>query len=117
MFGQTFEQHQKRKSASKYCITVFSDSGDVKKFQIIQNTDSLIEIFFNIVKEQFNYNEIEYCIKFLSCSSSLSNILRQKAKRKHTAMYHADKGADAKRKNMSYAELNSNEKQKVLFES
>ena len=38
-------------------------------------------------------------------------------KRKHTATYHADKGVDSKRKNMSYAELNSKEKQKVLFKS
>ena len=111
------QHNSKRKSASKYYITVFSDKGDVKMFQSIQDTDSLIEIFFNIVKEQFNYNEIEYCIKFLSCSSNLSNVLRQKVKRKHTATYHADKGADAKRKKMSYAELNSKEKQKVLFKS
>ena len=67
-----------------------------------------------MVNKQFNYNEIEYCIKFLSCSSNLSNNIRQKVKRKHTAMYHAGKGADAKRKKKSYAELNINEKQKLL---
>ena len=67
------QHNSKRKSASKYYITVFSDKGDVKMFQSIQDTDALIEILINIVKEQFNYNEIEYCIKFLSCSSNLSN--------------------------------------------
>ena len=103
-------QHSKR--GCKYHLIVFGANGDTKILKNIHDIDSLIETFFYTVKEQFCSKEIEHCIKFLSCSSNLSNDMRQKVKRKHSS--HGKKHLDAKRKKKSCVELDAKEKQKVL---
>ena len=105
-----FCNNSKSKRCGKYYLTVFTDIGNVKMFQSIHDTDYLIETFFNTVKEQYHSSELEYYIRFLSCSSTLSNDVRQRVKRKHT--FNSKK--EAKRKKKNYAELSSEEKQKLL---
>ena len=41
-------------------------------------TDFLIQSLVDIVKEQFHSKDVEYCIKFICCSTNLSNAGRQK---------------------------------------
>ena len=72
-----------QKSCMKYYLTVFKTNTELEKFQTFQDVDSLIQNLFNTLKKQFCCNEIEYCIKFLSCLSNLSNTLRQSIMRKH----------------------------------
>ena len=59
-------------------------------------TDFLIQSIVDIVKKQFQSKDVEYCIKFICCSTNLSNAGRQKVMAKHKS--HSQKELHAKRK-------------------
>ena len=66
----------------------------------------------DIVKKQFQSKDVEYCIKFLCCSTNLSNAGKQKVMTKHQP--HSQKELHAKRKKESYAQMEPVMKKKVL---
>ena len=66
-------------------------------------TDFLIQSLVDIVKEQFHSKDVEYCIKFICCSTNLSNAGRQKVMAKHKS--HSQKELHAKMKKESYAQM------------
>ena len=49
-------------------------------------TDFLIQSLVDIVKEQFHSKDVEYCIKFICCSTNLSNAGRQKVEAKQLSL-------------------------------
>ena len=53
----------------------------------------------DIVKKQFQSKDVEYCIKFICCSTNLSNAGRQKVMAKHKS--HSQKELHAERKKES----------------
>ena len=75
-------------------------------------TDFLIQSIVDIVKKQFQSKDVEYCIKFICCSTNLSNAGRQKVMAKHKS--HSQKEQHAKRKKESYAQMEPAMKKKVL---
>ena len=52
-------------------------------------TDFLIQSIVDIVKKQFQSKDVEYCIKFIRCSTNLSNAGRWKVMVKHTGKSHS----------------------------
>ena len=62
-------------------------------------TDFLIQSIVDIVKKQFQSKDVEYCIKFICCSTNLSNAGRQKVMAKHKS--HSQKELHAERKKES----------------
>ena len=66
----------------------------------------------DIVKRQFQSNDLEYCIKFIRRSTILSNAGRQKVMAKHKS--HSQKELHAKRKKESYAQMEPAVERKVL---
>ena len=65
-------------------------------------TDFLIQSLVDIVKEQFHSKDVEYCIKFICCSTNLSNAGRQKAMAKQP---YSQKELHANRKKESYTQM------------
>ena len=65
-------------------------------------TDFLIQSLVDIVKEQFHSKDVEYCIKFICCSTNLSNAGRQKVMAKQP---HGQKELHANRKKESYTQM------------
>ena len=49
----------------------------------MNDIDFLIQSFVDIVKKQFQSKDVEYFIKFICCSTNLSNAGRQKVMVKH----------------------------------
>ena len=66
-------------------------------------TDFLIQSIVDIVKKQFQSKDVEYCIKFICCSTNLSNAGRQKVMAKHKS--HSQKELQTKGKKESYAQM------------
>ena len=66
-------------------------------------TDFLIQSLVDIVKEQFHSKDVEYCIKFICCSTNLSNAGRQKVMVRHKS--HSQKNYKEKGKKESYAQM------------
>ena len=63
-------------------------------------------------KNHFQSKDVEYCIKFISCSTNLSNAGRQKVMTKHKS--HSQKELTAKRKKESYTQMEPAIKKQVL---
>ena len=59
-------------------------------------TDFLIQSLVDIVKKQFQSKDVEYCIKFICCSTNVSHAGRQKVMAKHKS--HSQKELHAKGK-------------------
>ena len=87
----------------KYYIIRFSPNGTLDIFEKINDIDFLIQSFGDIVKNHFQSKYVEYCIKFICCSTNLSNAGRQKVMEKHKS--HSQKELHAKRKKESYAQM------------
>ena len=69
----------------------------------MDDIDFLIQSLVDTVKKQFQSKDVEYCIKFICCSTNLSNAGRQKVMAKHK--FHSQKELHAKRKKESYAQM------------
>ena len=80
----------------------------------MNDIDFLIQSWVDIVKKQFQSKDVEYCIKFICCSTNLSNAGRWKVMVKHTGKSHSQKELHAKRKKESYAQMEPAMKKKVL---
>ena len=78
----------------------------------MNDIDFLIQSLVDIVKKQFQSKDVEYCIKFMCCSTNLSNAGRQKVMVKHKS--HSQKELHAKRKKGSYAQMEPAVKKQVL---
>ena len=96
----------------KYYIIRFSPNGTLDIFEKINDIDFLIQSLGDIVKNHFQSKYVEYCIKFICCSTNLSNAGRQKVMAKHKS--HSQKEQHAKRKKESYAQMEPAMKKKVL---
>ena len=96
----------------KYYILRFIPNGTLDIFEKMNDIDFLIQSLVDIVKKQFQSKDVEYCIKFIYCSSNLSNAGRQKVMAKHKS--HGQRELGAKRKKESYAQMEPAMKKKVL---
>ena len=79
----------------------------------MNDIDFLIQSLVDIVKKQFQSKDVEYCIKFICCSTNLSNAGRQKVMAKHKS--HSQKEQHAKRKKESYAQMEPAMKKKFCL--
>ena len=77
----------------------------------MNDIDFLIQSLVDIVKKKFQSKDVEYCIKFICCSTNLSNAGRQ-VMVKHKS--HSQKELHAKRKKESYAQMEPAIKKQVL---
>ena len=77
----------------------------------MNDIDFLIQSLVDIVKKQFQSKDVEYCIKFICCSTNLSNAGRQRVMARYKC--HR-KELHAKRKKESYAQMEPAMKKKVL---
>ena len=77
-------------------------------------TDFLIQSLVDIVKEQFHSKDVEYCIKFICCSTNMSNAGRQKVEAKHKS--RSQKELHAKRRKESYALMEPTMKKKIVLD-
>ena len=82
----------------KYFIIRFSPNGTLDIFEKMNNIDFLIQSLVDIAKKQFQSKDVEYYIKFICCSTNLSNAGRQKVMAKHK--FHSQKELHAKKKAM-----------------
>ena len=80
----------------KYYILRFIPNGTLDIFEKMNDIDFLIQSLVDIVKKQFRSKDVEYCIKFICCSTNLSNAGRQKVMAKRKS--HSQKELHAKRK-------------------
>ena len=78
----------------------------------MNDTDFLIQSLGDIVKKQFQSKDVEYCIKFISCSTNLLNAGRQRVMERHKS--HR-KELHAKRKKESYAQMEPAMKKKFCL--
>ena len=80
----------------------------------MNDKDFLIQSQVDIVKKkkQPQCKDVEYCIKFICCSTNLSNAGRQKVMAKHKS--HSQKELHLKRKKESYAQMEPAMKKKAL---
>ena len=85
----------KAKSVKCYIIR-FSLNSTLDIFEKMNDIDFLIQSLVDIVKKQFRSKDVEYCIKFICCSTNLSNAGRQKVMAKRKS--HSQKELHAKRK-------------------
>ena len=77
-------------------IIRFSPNGTLDKFEKMNDINFLIQSLVDIVKKQFQSKDVEYCNKFLCCSTNLSNAGRQRVMARHKS--HSQKELYAKRK-------------------
>ena len=89
----------------KYYIIRFSPNGTLDIFEKMNDIDFLIQSSLDIVKKQFQRKDIEYCIKFICCSTNLSNAGSQRVMVKHKS--HSQRELHAKRKKESYVQMES----------
>ena len=78
-------QHNKVKTKAKsvkYYIIRFSPNGTLDIFEKMNDRFSY-SVISGYCKKQFQSKDVEYCIKFIRCSSNLSNAGRQKVMAKH----------------------------------
>ncbi|RMX41110.1 hypothetical protein pdam_00003311 [Pocillopora damicornis] len=80
----------------------------IKNFQIFPHP---LQSLVDIVKEQFHSKDVEYCIKFICCSTNMSNAGRQKVEAKHKS--RSQKELHAKRRKESYALMEPTMKKKI----
>ena len=92
----------KAKSVKYYIILRFSPNGTHDIFEKMNDTDFLVQSLVEIVKKQFQSKDVEYCIKFICCSTNLSNAGRQKAMAKQP---YSQKELHANRKKESYTQM------------
>ena len=95
----------------KYFIIRFSPNGTLDIFEKMNDIDFLIQSLVDIAKKQFQSKDVEYCVKFICCSTNLSNAGRQKVAAKHK--FHSQKELHEKRKKESYAQMEPAMKKKV----
>ena len=88
-------------------------NGTLDIFEKMNDIDFLVQSLVDIVKKQFQSKDVEYCIKFICCSTNLSNAGRQKVAAKHKS--HSQKELHAKRKKESYAQMESAMKKKFCL--
>ena len=69
----------------------------------MNDIDFLIQSLVDFVRKQFQSKDVEYCIKFICCSTNLSNAGRQKVMVKHKS--HSQKELKTKGKKESYAQM------------
>ena len=119
-FGCIFQHNNVKTKAKsvKYYIIRFSPKGTLDIFEKINDIDFLIQSLVDIVKKQFQSKDVEYCIKFICCSSNLSNAGRQKV----MAMWYksldpAEKGKLLSHRAEWYKSLDPKEKEKLLSKS
>ena len=96
----------------KYYIIRFIPNGTLDIFEKMNDIDFLIQSLVDIVKKQFQSKDVEYCIKFICCSTNLSNAGRQKVMAKHKS--RSQKELHVKRKKESFAQMEPAMKKKVL---
>ena len=77
----------------------------------MNDLDFLIQPLVDIVKKQFQSKYVEYCIKFICCSTNFSNVGRQRVMAKHKSHW---KELHAKSKKESYAQIEPTMKKKVF---
>ena len=71
-FSCIFQQNNIKKAKSvEYYIIWFSPYGTLDIFEKMNDEDFLIQSLVDIVKKQFQSKDIEYCIKFICCSTNL----------------------------------------------
>ena len=93
----------KTKAESVLCYIIrFSPKGTLDIFVKMNDIDFLIQLLVDIVKKQFQSKDVEYCIKFICCSTNLSNAGRQKVMAKQP---HGQKELHANRKKESYTQM------------
>ena len=93
---------QKKAKSVKYYIIRFSPNGTLDIFEKMNDIDFLIQSLVDIVKKQFQSKDVEYCIKFICCSTNLSNAGRQRVMARHKSHRRE---LNAKRKKESYAQM------------
>ena len=100
-FSCIFQNNNMKTKAKsvKYYIIRFSPNGTLDIFEKINDIDFLIQSLGDIVKNHFQSKYVEYCIKFICCSTNLSNAGRQKVMAKHKS--HSQKELHAERKKES----------------
>ena len=79
-------QHNNMKTKAKsvkYYILRFIPNGTLDIFEKMNDIDFLIQSLVDIVKKQFQSKDVEYCIKFICCSTNLSNAGRQRVMARH----------------------------------
>ncbi|XP_015764283.1 PREDICTED: uncharacterized protein LOC107343234 [Acropora digitifera] len=104
-----FEHKIKRKKNTvKYYLLALTPDGRLKIVQNNNDLNSLTQSILDIVKTKFQSRDIEYCIKFLSCSSNFSSAVRLKVMAKHKS--NSQKKLDLKRKKESYAQTSIKKK-------
>ena len=71
-FRCIFQHNNIKKAKSvEYYIIRFSPYGTLDIFEKMNDEDFLIQLLVDIVKKQFQSKDIEYCIKFICCSTNL----------------------------------------------
>ena len=95
----------------KYFIIRFSPNGTLDIFEKMNGRFSY-SVTGGYCKKQFQSKDVEYSIKFIFCSTNLSNAGRQKVMAKHKS--HSQKELHTKRKKESYAQIEPAMKKHVL---
>ena len=67
----------------KYYILRFIPNGTLDIFEKMNDIDFLIQSLEDILKKQFQSKDVEYCFKFICCSTNLSNAGRQRVMARH----------------------------------
>ena len=96
----------------KYYLLALTPDGKLDISQNMNDLDSLIQSLLNImIKNKFQSRDEKYCIKFLCCSSNISNAVRKKVMVKHKP--NSQKRLNLKRKKENYAQIEPAMKKKV----
>ena len=61
----------------------FNPDGTLDIFEKMNDIDFLIQSLEDILKKQFQSKDVEYCFKFICCSTNLSNAGRQRVMARH----------------------------------
>ena len=96
------DNNMKTKAKSvKYYIIRFSPNGTLDIFNKMNDIDFLIQSLVDIVKKkQFQSRYVEYCIKFICCSTNFSNAGRQKVMAKHKSCSQKELHANRKKRKL-----------------
>ena len=103
-----FQHHNgTTQNRTKYFLVALNKSQTINLFEKFCDSDSLVNKFCNIVSHKLKSDEIQYNIKFLSCSCQLTKPERQKIIKKHKSTTEKKSIADRKKqcKFENYANL------------
>lgn len=110
-----FEHKVKGKTNTvKYYLVALNPDAKLNISQGLNNLDSLSQSLLDIIKKEFHSRDKEYCIKFLCCSSNISNATRQKVMAKHKS--NGQKRLNLKRQQQNYAQMEPAIKKKCLID-